>query len=676
MYRWYAAIQYRNGCLLIHSSARGKEGIKLSQKTCSWLAFKLSGGKVTMINTICRAVLLSALVLLPFCVYPQQNDTLASAVVVSQSKADASLNAKFAPGTRVERYAKIQHVTAGNSLSDFLQRETALYVKEYGRGMSSYLAIRGTSSTHTSIDWNGQSLLVPTLGQADLSHIPTYFFDNMTIHVGGNSALYGNGSMGGSIQLRTAPKFEKGADGDITLKAGSFYTFFGGATLRYATENEWESRTSAYYSYSKNNFRFKNNSKWKIPWERQNNAQYNNYGILQEFAKRFKDESVLQLSFVYLDFDRQIQPSVSTNDSDYYYHTVLDRNVKANALYSGNSGIWRYRISAAYNYDYELYEGDIIAADRFSVSMENQLSLKKVLLDIGGRSEYIKPDVDAYAAGTDEWRTELFVLALYNPNDRLTLGGGLRGTFVTDLSVPLQPTVNMKYKIKEGLSLRASASGSVKVPTLNDRYWGGEAVYLEPEKGQTYEAGADYSTVFKGWRVNSYLTYYYSPVKDWIRWLPAGEVWRPRNIPKVISDGAEAGFDAVKTFGAGVWRVGARYAYTNVTMRKSRIENDPGIGHQIAFQPKHTFMVKIGYERGRVESRLVGSFTGRRTSSDINDIMKSYFLLNAYVKYKLGRKVILSGELNNILNVSYQNVKFYAMPGFNFSLGAQIKFKN
>ena len=166
-----------------------------------------------MINTICRAVLLSALVLMPFCVYSQQNDTLASAVVVSQSKADASLNAKFAPGTRVERYAKIQHVTAGNSLSDFLQRETALYVKEYGRGMSSYLAIRGTSSTHTSIDWNGQSLLVPTLGQADLSHIPTYFFDNMTIHVGGNSALYGNGSMGGSIQLRTAPKFEKGADG-------------------------------------------------------------------------------------------------------------------------------------------------------------------------------------------------------------------------------------------------------------------------------------------------------------------------------------------------------------------------------------------------------------------------------------------------------------------------------
>ena len=263
-----------------------------------------------MSSCICRIILLSLLaVSVPLAGWSQQNDTLESAVVMSESKINASLNAKFAPGIRVERYANVETVTAGNTLSDLLQRETSLYIKEYGRGMSSYLAVRGTSSTHTSIDWNGQSLVVPTLGQADLSHVPTYFFDNMTIHVGGNSALYGNGSMGGSIQLRTTPRFMKGAGGDITLKAGSFYTFFGGATLRAGSDN-WESRTSAYYSFSKNNFKFRNNTKRGTPRERQNNAKYSNYGLLQEFSRRMKDESLLQVSFIYLDFDRQIQPSL------------------------------------------------------------------------------------------------------------------------------------------------------------------------------------------------------------------------------------------------------------------------------------------------------------------------------------------------------------------------------
>lgn len=622
---------------------------------------------------VCRALLLFIFLYPPLCGYTQQSDTLSSAVVFSESKVDPELNAGFAPGIRSERYTQIRHFTAGISLSDFLQSETALYVKEYGRGMSSYLAIRGTSSTHTSIDWNGQSLLVPTLGQADLSHIPTYFFDDMTLHIGGNSALYGSGSMGGSIQLRTIPKFQKGVSGDITLRGGSFYTFMGGATIRLSTANEWESRTSAYYSCSKNNFRFRNNSKQGLPWERQNNARYNNYGIMQEFFKQFNDESLLQLSFIYLDFDRQIQPAVSTNDSKYYYHKVYDRNIKTNLSYNGERGIWHYKVSVAYNSDYELYEKDIIAADRLFASMENRLSFGKVVLNAGGRSEFIKPDADAYSAGTKEWRGDLFLLALYNVNGRLAIGGGVRGTFVTELDVPLQPTVNIKYRVNEGLSLRASASGSVKVPTLNDRYWGGKAAYLEPERGSTYEGGADYTIVFRGWRIDSYFTYYYSAVKNWIRWLPAGEVWRPRNIPKVISSGVETGFNGVKSFGEGVWSVGAKYAYTGVAMKKSLFKNDPSIGCQVPYQPKHNLIVKIGYERGRVESKIVGSYTGRRSSSDIYDIMKGYFLLNGHVKYRLGERLTLSGELDNILNADYQNVKYYAMPGFNFSIGVQIK---
>ena len=124
-----------------------------------------------------------------------ETDTLNTIVIKHIHKENASKNAKYSPGTRINKFSEIQQVTSSNSLSDLLKKHTSIYIKEYGRGMSSYLSLRGTSSSHTSIDWNGQSLAVPTMGQTDLSHIPLYFFDNMSIHIGGSSVLYGSGSL-------------------------------------------------------------------------------------------------------------------------------------------------------------------------------------------------------------------------------------------------------------------------------------------------------------------------------------------------------------------------------------------------------------------------------------------------------------------------------------------------
>ena len=95
------------------------------------------------------------------------------------------------------------------SLADFIKQESSAYLKEYGKGMGAYLSVRGTSSSHTSIDWNGLNLSVPTIGQTDFSHVPLYFFDAMDIHIGGSSALYGDGTLGGSIRLKTSPHWKR-----------------------------------------------------------------------------------------------------------------------------------------------------------------------------------------------------------------------------------------------------------------------------------------------------------------------------------------------------------------------------------------------------------------------------------------------------------------------------------
>ncbi len=629
-------------------------------------------------------------------------DTLSTVVIKHTRKENASVNAKYSPGTHVQKFTEISQTSAENSLSDFLKKKTALNIKEYGRGMSSYLSVRGTSSSHTSIEWNGQSLAVPTMGQTDLSHIPIYFFDNMSVHIGGSSALYGNGSLSGNIQLKTAPTFTEGVSGDITLKGGSFSTLFGGGTIRYG-KNGWESRSSAYYSYAKNNYRFSNNSKIGQPRERLKNAAYNNWGVLQELFRKFKNNSRLQLSFMHLEFDRQIQPSVSNNDVEKAYHSILDRNTKVSANYTSSSNNrWFYNISAAYGHDYELYEEDIIEADRILASGSGEFRLKGISIKAGASAEYIKPSVDAYAEGTEEWREELYALVLWQPAKNLTLGGAVRGSFVTDMNIPIQPGFDIKYQIinpynkkrsnipengiaantaaekaQHSLSVRGSVSQSAKIPTLNDRYWGAATAELEPERALTYEIGSDYTVLYRSWEIRSFITLYKSDVKDWIRWLPAGEIWRPQNVPEVGSMGIETGLDIVKKWID--WRVSlnTNYNYTNVEMHKSLYKDDPSVGKQMAYQPKHSFRANLEAKYKLFSAGISYSYTGERTSTDIYDIMDGYSLVDISLRYDFticGKILCATGELKNIFNTDYQSVRFYAMPGINFAAGLQWKF--
>lgn len=120
----------------------------------------------------------------------QQSRKLDSVIIRTPFKRSATENKRFGIGTKLvavpqESLAKMQM----SSLADFIQKENAAYLKEYGRGMGAYISVRGTSASHTTIAWNGQSLSVPTMGQTDLSHIPLYFFDAMDIHIGGSSAF-------------------------------------------------------------------------------------------------------------------------------------------------------------------------------------------------------------------------------------------------------------------------------------------------------------------------------------------------------------------------------------------------------------------------------------------------------------------------------------------------------
>ncbi|OFY39206.1 MAG: hypothetical protein A2X18_04085 [Bacteroidetes bacterium GWF2_40_14] len=607
--------------------------------------------------------------------------SLDSITVSASSKQFSLSNRRFSPGTnsiRVssEALAKMQM----SSLAEFIQQENAVYLKEYGRGMGAYISVRGTSSSHTTIAWNGQSLSVPTMGQTDLSHIPLYFFDAMEIHIGGNSALYGDGSIGGSIQLNTKPKWEKGIHGDILLSAGSFNSFLEGATLRFSGKTT-ESRTSLLHSSALNNYPFTNNTSIGRPTERLNNSAFDNYGLLQEVYKKFRDSSLLTATLMYQNFDREIQPSVSSNDRPESYESIYDKNLKLNIGYNASRNHFSYGARISYAYDNQRYKEDIIAAGRYFASVDAEYRLDKLTFKGGASGEFIKPDVYSYADSVRETKVNIFALLRFVPYDRLILSGGIRYTKVTNTQVPVMPSLDAKYLLIRSanhiVALRGSMSQNSKVPSLNDRYWGGEHLYLRSECSFTTEGGADYSWFSGAWSVDLFGTLYRSSVKDWIRWLPAGVIWRPQNIPEVLSRGAEAG--ARLTGRISDWNLSLNfsYAYTNIRMIEAVWTEDPAVGKQLAYQPKHSWRTTIKAERGALS--LYGGlyFTGERTTIDIFDILPSYLLtdVGAIYRFKVfGEAFTANGVVKNIFDVSYQNVKFYAMPGRNWQISLKWQF--
>ena len=600
-------------------------------------------------------------------------------VTAFQIKSPVELK-RFSPGTHVISYSseEVKRMQSA-SLADFIKAENAAYIKEYGRGMNAFLSIRGTSSSHTTIDWNGQNMSLPTMGQADLSHIPLYFFDAMDIHIGGASALYGDGSIGGTLRLKTGAKWESGHSGDVSLSAGSFGTLFTGATYRFSGRSV-ESRSSVLFNRALNNYSFENNTKPGRPRERLNNASLSNWGVLQELHIKAGVAGVLSASVMYMDFNREIQPSVSLNDRPESHNSIFDNNLKVSASLEGSSGRLSWRATTSYAHDMERYKEDTISANRFIANAD--IEYKKSIFSVRGgvNGEYINPDVKSYVEDADERRAGAYIISRLD-GGVVSASVGARYMYSSSGELPIMPLINLRLRLPVGgghsLHLRGSWSGNAKIPSLNDRYWGGNNIYLKSEKSRSAEAGINWGWYRGNWSTSLFLTGYRSEVMDWLRWLPAGEVWRPRNIAAVLSRGLEAGADA--EYSAEVIKISlkANYAFTDIRTVTPLWSEDPAKGEQLAYQPKHSWRARVAAETGRVTFNVSLSHTGRRTTLDIYDILPSYTLTDFGVSLRgkvMGKEFVVGGMLKNIFNVSYQNVKFYAMPGINWIVNIQYRF--
>lgn len=582
---------------------------------------------------------------------------------------------------------KIIERNNSTSMAELLAGSTPFSLKQNGNGMMTTLSLRGTSASHTQTVWNGLSITPLTMGQTDYSTLPIFFFDQIDIHPGGGSAVFGGGAIGGAVTLLSSPaSWKTGHTLSIQEEVGSFGKTFSGIRFK-AGNKKIQNVTKAFFNRCENDFSF------NFRGERltQKHASFRNFGALNETKIRLGSNDLLGTHVWFTRYDRNIQPMMQNNDDPTKYEEINDQSTKVIAEHH-RIGRWlNIRNTLAWMNDREYFGEDLIATHDLTAMSNARKNFKKASAEIGGDLHYIKPDVYAYKAGTKEWRGSIFLLSKFSPCKPITLYGNIRKNFVNDMVIPLSPAFSFSVETDRRKRLRWTIGGNVarntKIPTLNDRYWGDYAnKELLPETAFNLETNSNWELDW-GKRSTSFdISIYRNDVNDWILWMPRGNVWKPTNIKNVLARGIEANLRHLFKISRTKHEIMMSYNHSFTEIIEGFQDMKPFEGHQMPLTPQNLFSCNWNITYKEAAAAISGNYTGERTSSDIYDKMEGYFLLDLSLRYKLKfdkrnvserqHSLLFGFHVKNLSNTDYQNLPFRGMPGRNFSVSVTWELKN
>ncbi|MFZ0282248.1 MAG: TonB-dependent receptor plug domain-containing protein [Bacteroidales bacterium] len=572
------------------------------------------------------------------------------------------------------------------TLADLLSENSSIFVKSYGPGGIATPSFRGTGPGHTRISWNNINLNNPMLGQFDLSLVPAGFADDVYVSYGGGSMDINNGGLGGIVNIETKPDWDNGNLLFVNPGFGSFGRYSALARVRTGNAG-FQSVTRAFLGSAENNFPYLNNIRGpELVWERRKSSQIVQRGFIQElyfkgtrniFSTRLWYQSAsrnlpVPLSMLSMDQgerqdDRSLRTLVSIESldrrTDYVVSAafVADRLTYTNRLASINSD----------NKAGTLIMKGVIMPEvsnlRLKILFDNELNFINSNNYQGKRTRNMASV--AVSAETDftEWLTAR-LLARETLQDADFLNPDL------SLGAEIRILPGKDYFIKANLSKNS------KIPTLNDMYWtpGGNPD-LKNESGFITEIGLAISQ-----KLSAPLTFrgeftgFRNFINDMIQWYPGeNSYWIAGNVKKITTAGIESEVHLI--YSKARFRALADIVYTLTKARSLTGSNgDPG-NYQLIYVPASQFGSGIRVNWRTLFSSVKVNYTGRRyLTADNSQYLQGYALSDLKFGVMMNSKNTtydLSVIVDNLFNVSYQDIAWYPMPGRAFSLSIVFQLK-
>lgn len=567
----------------------------------------------------------------------------------------------------VQRFDSTQLTTyQGRSVAALISEQSPVFIKSYGYNSLSTLSFRGASAAQSLVLWQGVPVNNPALGVADLSLLPVFFSDEISIAYGGSSALLGSGNVGGALLLDHAPpNFSRSKKPGVYLSAGSFGQRTAGMSADLPAGREKDGRFSikALGQIADNDFSYRDESGVE---QRMDNARQRSGQVMAGLARRLPKGTLTLRAWGQYGL-REIPPALFESQS------LKQQTDKALRLAAG----WQHQnnqLKLAY-----IAEG-LDYADAAIGLVSHVLTHRLFLSDTWQRQfkahelTLMLPLQLDWLDGAAQTQSQIALAGSYQYRyRRWRFNAQARGGWYND-RFALTPGLGISWQPLPWLSGYVSLQRSFRQPTLNELYYqpGGNP-QLKPEEGWSGEGGYQIDYQKSGFRLRHEGALFARAIKNWIIWY-GGAIWTPHNIAEVYSRGLETHTSLTKSWHRWEAMLFAQTAYVLSTTEKSHNPLDNSIGKQLPYVPRYNY--RLGFRLGWQQWLLTaqGSFTGYRfVTSDESQFLEPYAVSGAQLAYRFAvnkQAVRLQVGCQNLLDAAYEVVAYRPMPGrvWQFSL--------
>ncbi|MGK0639471.1 TonB-dependent receptor plug domain-containing protein [Schleiferia thermophila] len=565
------------------------------------------------------------------------------------------------------------------SLAEILRLYLPAHVRLYGPGLISTIRVRGQSSEHFKVVWNGLSLNNAALGLFDFSGVPALLFDHLQMYHGNLAGFYGSGSGSGALVLNDLP-VKKGFSVNALQAAGSFGYRQRIASLE-SSAGRWSLKVVNQLQYADNNYPFKNLSNQLQPLA---NGGYIHHNVTAGAIYRLSDKSAVNISSWFQNSAISIPPS--RVESRFNTSRQWNRNQRSVINYTFTGTKLRLAAGGGAIAEQIVYHHDLLGLKDTS-EVNGWQFFARGAFSAGKRSvvtynaehhRYQAPSANRLP----EVGTHISLLNAgyeYQLTDALQLSATLRSEWQDGRASPLIARLAGRYSIANW-SIQATGGNHFRWPTLNERYWvpGGNPNIL-PESGYTADVMISYASKKHRTEGKIFLTPFVQSLENQIIWQPQGSLWSPVNLRKTFAGGAETRVEgSVQLFSNTLAHLIVAYTYCRNVIQGS----DAAAGKLAIYTPQHIGNAHLGVKTQVWHAGVQMVYqSSQHTLSDNHPsgILPGFTVLNLLVSRFVSLQKFtlrLSGEVRNLANTEYAYIPHRPMPGREFRFTVNLQFTN
>lgn len=556
---------------------------------------------------------------------------------------------------RTEKILFSNHLFSANKIQN---SSSNFYVKNYGMGQLSSFSFRGNTPENTQILWNEIPLNSPMNQLMDLNLIHTLQGSKSYFTIENNQ--YGNA---GNISME--PQNFK--ENELTLTSSIFsYNLYSNDLLWHQKFKKSTLSINHQMIIGKNNYDYIDAFSDKKKMEHNDIKQFNS----QVDYKMNLSKWDLQLGIWHTFANKNIPPTRTSTSSE---ESLKDHNLRAFFSIT-NQKIALKTSFHSENQDYNNIANSISSSHQV-FSVKNLLKIKNIQINkwilhfAQNQNLYILNSTN-YNENKTLFELNNFVSIESNFSNKSKWEIGFKQlTQSHNISKPL-PYFKFNYNLSKNWVLESQASINQRMPTINELYWNpGGNLLLIPETNFNFSQKIQ----FQNSKFTTDFSFFYHYIQDGIRWMPTSNsiIWSPQNINKINNFGLNLDFDGEifnhKSFQINLFQ---SFLYLHSIWNEN---------YDQIYSPrlKSISQIHIRYKKWFLSSHF--NYTSARyTLTDNSQFLPQYVTISSQCGYSWQIKkwaFHAMANIDNITNLSYQEIENRALPLRTFFIQLKINYK-